>query len=266
MCSGNLQFPSWITWSNHRVDPLQSLLLCSAFSIFFLHWYYYIGFNTFNQAWITLWHYEGRSNLENGPFWNIKCPEITWTRLNLHSYSPSWCTDGQRVIMDSREIMFFFKKWSKIEEESYKALNIISHHFVANSPTALPTVAGPPQNCLYFSGSACQTPRVFLHAHPPSLKAVPKHTTWCGCVCVCVSVSEKIRPHERCFPGDTSGIPGMLLGSCADFWDHSTCTTSCPSLLFWDTGRHTMLPKITQGLLHEWALAELWSCVSFQGN
>lgn len=108
VCSGSLQFPSWITWSNHRVDPLQSLLLCSVFSIFFLYCYYYFGFNTFNQAWIKLWHYEGRSNLENGPFWNIKWTEIAWTRLNLRSYSPSWCTDGQRVIMDSREIIMIF--------------------------------------------------------------------------------------------------------------------------------------------------------------
>lgn len=132
----------------------------------------------------------------------------------------------------------FFKKWGTIEEESYKALIIFSHHFLANSPTALPTVAGPPQNCLYLSKSACQTPRVFPHAHPPSLKAVPKHTTWRGCLCL-YHCSQRRYDHMKHASLATS------LESQACCWGamltFEITPTSCPSLLFWDTGRHTTL-------------------------
>lgn len=135
--------------------------MCSSLCVFCLYCYFYVGFNTFNQPWITLRHHESRINLQNGPFRNIKCTEITWTRLNLCSRSrSSWRTDGQRVIMDSREVIMSLKKSGKMEEESF-------------------TAAGPPPNVLYFHGSACQTPGGFPHALLPSLKAVPEHTTWC---------------------------------------------------------------------------------------
>lgn len=173
--------------------------------------------------------------LQNGPFWNIKCSEITWTRLNLCSCS--WCTDGQRVIMDSREIIMIFKTSAKIKEEF---LNIISQPFCEKLSHGPPYRSRFSPKSFVFPRFSLPNPGRFPTRSSAIIKSCSK-THHLMFVCATLSLlSEKIRPRERCSSGDTSGIPGMLLGSRADFWDHPTCTTSCPSLLFRVAG-HTFL-------------------------
>ncbi len=115
-----------------------------------------------------------------------------------------------------------------------------------------------------FSSHPAKPPGAFPHASPRPLWACLKPQALMF-VCVCVFVSlllGRIRPHERCSPGDTSGIPGMLLRSWGDFRDHFNCTTAppLPPIL---RRRHThWVVNLTCSLhWHEWALTELWQPV-----
>lgn len=228
VCSESLQFQ--VGWQEVTTKEIHSRVFCFVLSSFFPFFpsffpfcYFCIGFNTFNQAWITLCHYQQRSHLQIAPFWNIKCTEITRTRLNRCTCSSSsWCTDGQRVLTDSRDKIIMIMRSGGMEEDPYKALNVISHLFFHKFSHSFPNLAKPPRSFPTHSSA--------------TIKGCPyTHHLMFVSVCACVLLlPEKIRPHQRCSPGDTSGIPGMLVGSCADFWDHSPCITS----LFWGAGTH----------------------------
>lgn len=188
----------------------------------------------------------GRSNLQIAPFWNIKWTEITWTRLKLCTYSSSsWCTDGPRAVMDSRDKITIMKS-VKMEEGSYKALNVITHlFFCCRFSHCVPYRGSSSLECLHFYRSACQTPLSFpTHSSAIIINCPQTHLLMFVWMCASVSLlSEKIRPHQRVSSGDASRILSLLLGSCI-YWllrsPHLYDQPLLPPILrLWHTHTHT---------------------------
>lgn len=136
------------------------------------------------------------------------------------------------------------RKWGQIKRQRKVFSNLLSHKLCNTQPGLPELAAAAVQTCISHPSS---TP--LQSVAPPALSTFlqiswqnplelshmlhlrpPNHTDWCLCVSLLyVSLLfGKIRPHERCSPGDTSGIPGMPLWSCADFEDNSSCTITPP--------------------------------------
>lgn len=179
------------------------------------------------------------------PLWNIKWTEITWTRLKLCTYSnSSWCTDGRRVVMDSRDKIMLMKL-GKMEEGS-----VISHlFFIAD---CIHYCGSSSLECLRFYRSACQTPWSF-----PT--TVPKYTISCLCECVPVChLSQRRWDHTK----DSPLVMSLESSACfrrADWLMRSHHLYDQPPLLFLDLSAHTHTHSYKFPWLHKWAVAILWS-------